>query len=58
MRTEVKAVDDRIASLRNEMHAELRAVNTRMDALKGQLDEALNIRERLAALEARVAARG
>ncbi len=58
VRGEVKAVDDRIASLRNEMHAELRTVSARIDALKDRLDEALNIRERLATLEAKVAARG
>jgi prefoldin subunit 5 len=66
-----KRVDEGLAALRNETHAGLRVVNDRIDALKERveqtnrclddtnkrLDEALDIRERLAALEARMAAR-
>ena len=62
-RAEVKAVDVRVASLRNVMLAGFRSVDDRFDALKERveqtnrrlddtnrrLDEALDIRERLAA---------
>ena len=53
----VDAVDARlnarIDSLRNEMHSELRRVDNRIDNLDRDLRVALEIRERLAALEAR-----
>ncbi len=65
VRAELKAMDDRITSLRNELHSGLRAVDDRIDALKDRqeqtnkrLDEALDIRERLAAVEAKLAVRG
>ena len=53
-----KRVDEGLSALRQEMRAELRTVDTRMDALKDRLDEALNIRERLAAIEVKLAALG
>ena len=67
-----KRVDDGLAGLRSEMQAGLRAVNDRIDALKERVEqtnrrlddtnrrlaEALDIRERLAALEVWMAARG
>ena len=55
----------RISGLEKRVDDGLRAVHDRIDAVKDQLehsnkrlDEALNIRERLAALEAKIAARG
>jgi chromosome segregation ATPase len=60
-----KRMDEGLAGLRNETRAGLLAVNDRIDTLKERfeqsnkrMDEALDIRERLASLEARVAARG
>lgn len=64
----IDTTNDRIASLRNEMLSEIRRLDDKMDngfsrqdAMMAQLDSkidfALEIRERLAALEAKVAAR-
>jgi chromosome segregation ATPase len=60
-----KRVDDGFSSLRNEMQAGFRSVDDRIDTLRERvadtnkhLDEALDIRERLAAVEAKLAARG
>ena len=54
-----------VSSLRHEMQAGFRSVDDRIDTLKERvteanrrLDEALDIRERLATLEAKFAARG
>ncbi|HLH78055.1 MAG TPA: hypothetical protein VKV28_14725 [Candidatus Binataceae bacterium] len=72
LRSEMQQLDKRLgenlASLRNELQAELRAVraemeatwvqlNPRIDALSQRLDDALNIRERLVAIETKLAAR-
>jgi len=72
LRGEMQQLDRRlgenIASLRNEMQAELRSVrteieatrmqvNTRIDALSQRLDDALDIRERLVVLEAKFGSR-
>ncbi len=54
LRTEVNS---RIDSLRTELNSRIDAVNTRIDALSQRLDDALNIRERLIALESKFAAR-
>jgi hypothetical protein len=61
----ISAVDARIAALEKRVDEGFRAVNDRIDALKERvaesnkrLDEALDIRERLATLEAKFAARG
>ena len=51
-----KRLDDRIESLRNETSSEFRRLDARMDSLDRRLDESASIRERLAALEAKVAA--
>src|ERR1043166_9741515 len=67
-----KRVDEGLSALRQETYAGLRAINDRIDALKDRveqtnrrlddtnkrLDEALDIRERLATIEAKLAARG
>ena len=64
VRAELKAMDDRISSLRNELYSGLRVVDDRIDTLKDRLeqinkrlDEALDIRGRPAAV-AKLAARG
>lgn len=58
---EIKRLDERIESLRNEMMSEFKrvdsridGVNSRIDALASELKVAIEIRERLAALEAKV----
>ena len=43
----------KIDSLRNEMHSELRRVDNRIDSMDRDLRLAIDIRERLAVLEAR-----
>lgn len=54
-------LDGKIDSLRNELKAEIHRlgdnVGKRMDSMDRHLDEAFNVRERLAVLEARVASR-
>ncbi len=68
MQTEIGSVRTEIGSLRSEMQAELRTVRTeveatrvqlatRIDAQGQRLDDALNVRERIVALEAKLAAR-
>jgi len=53
----IDAVDARLTikldSLRNEMIAEIRRVDTRIEGVDRELRTAIDIRERLAALEAR-----
>ena len=53
----IDAVDARLTakvdSLRNEMHSELRRVDNRIDSMDRDLRLAIDIRERLAVLEAR-----
>jgi chromosome segregation ATPase len=69
MQSEIRSVRGEMQSLRSEMQTELRSVrteieatrmqvNTRIDALSQRLDDALDIRERLVAVEAKLAARG
>ena len=60
-----KGVDARIGALEKRVDERFRAVNDRLDTLRERvaetnkrLDEALDIRERLATLEAKFAARG
>ena len=60
-----KGVDARISALEKRVDEGFRAVNDRLDTLRERvaetnkrLDEALDIRERLATLEAKFAARG
>jgi len=45
----------KIDSLRNEMVSEIRRLDTRMDGVDRELHAAIDVRERLAALEARQA---
>lgn len=53
----IDSVDDRVItkidSLRAEIVSEIRRVDTRIDALDREIRTAIDIRERLAALEAR-----
>ncbi len=60
LRTEVNsridAVDSRIENVNTRIDAVGAQLNTRIDALSQRLDDALNIRERLIALETKFAA--
>lgn len=51
---EIKRLDDKIDSLRNEMNTGFARHDDRMDHLEDKLTTALEIRERLAALEAKM----
>ena len=53
---EVKRLDDKVDSFRNETASEFRRLDNRIDSLDRRLDESTSIRERLAALEAKVSA--
>lgn len=50
---QIQRVDQKIDSLRTELIAEIRRVDARIDGLDRELRSAIEIRERLAALEAR-----
>ena len=58
VRTEVAAVRAEVAALERRTEATLGAVNDRLDTLKERITDALDIRERLAAVEAKLAALG
>lgn len=47
-------LDGKIDSLKAEMVSEIRRLDTRLDSLERELELAIEIRERLAALEAKV----
>ena len=56
---EIKRLDEKIDSLRNEMHSELRRLDEKIDSgfarLDDKIDMAMKFRDRIAALEAQVA---
>jgi predicted nuclease with TOPRIM domain len=58
VRTEVAAVRAEVAALEKRMEAALGAVNDRLDTLKERVTDALDIRERLAVVEAKLPALG
>ena len=49
----IDGVDARTVSMKNELLAEIRRVDVRIDSMDRELRTAIDIRERLAALEAR-----
>ena len=51
---EVKRVDQKLDSMRGELVAEIRRVDARIDGVDRELRTAIDVRERLASLEARV----
>ena len=64
IKSEIRRLDDKIESSRNELKAEIHRLDDkidnlgkRMDSMDRRLDEAFSVRERLAALEARMASR-
>ena len=50
-----RGIGDKINSLRNELLAEIRRVDGRIDSLDSHLQVAMDIRERLAKVEAKLA---
>ncbi len=54
MRTEIRRLDEKIGSVRNEIKADIARIDEKLTFTNKRLDEALEIRERLAALEANV----
>ena len=53
-RWETKTVDDKIAAVRTELKGDIVRIDEKFNFANKRLDEALEIRERLAALETRV----
>jgi len=51
--TKIDAIDQKIDSVKSELLSEIRRVDTRIDGLDLEVRTAIDIRERLAALEAR-----
>jgi hypothetical protein len=49
----IGAVDTKVTSLRNELLSEIRRLDARFDGVDRELRTAIEVRERLAALEAR-----
>ncbi len=54
VRSEIKRLDDKTDALRNELKADIARIDEKLTFTNKRLDEALEIRERLAALEAKV----
>jgi len=53
LRTEVGSLRTEMSSMKGELVAEIRRVDARIDGMERELRTAIDIRERLAALEAR-----
>ena len=51
--TKIEALDQKVDSVKYELLSEIRRVDTRIDGLDREVRTAIDIRERLAALEAR-----
>jgi hypothetical protein len=51
--TKIDAIDQKIDSVKSELLSEIRRLDTRIDGLDREVRTAIDIRERLAALEAR-----
>ena len=54
LRSEIRRLDEKVNSVRNELKADIARLDEKLLFTNKRLDEALEIRERLAALEARV----
>ena len=52
-RADIQRLDQKIDSMKGELVAEIRRLDTRIDGVDRELRTAIDIRERLAALEAR-----
>ncbi len=49
-----KRLDEKMDSIRNELLAEARRLDTRIDSLEKELRTAIELRERIAAIEAKI----
>ena len=56
VQVEIRRLDDRINSQKAEIVAEIRRLDEKIDNVDQKIDTAIQIRERLAALEAKFAA--
>ena len=54
LQVEIRRLDGKIDYMKAEMLSEIRRLDTRLDSLERELKLAIDIRERLAALEAKV----
>ena len=54
LQIEIKRLDEKIESMKNEMLSEIRRLDGRIDSLERELKVAVEIRERLSALETKV----
>ena len=54
LQVEIRRLDGKIDSMKAEMLSEIRRLDTRLDSLERELKLAIDIRERLAALEAKI----
>lgn len=54
LKAEIRRLDEKIDSLRSEMDARFSALDEKFESLKHEVRTVLEIRERLAALEAKV----
>lgn len=57
LHVEVKRLDDKIESSRRELIAEIRRIDGRLDSLDHELKVAIEVRERIAVLESKLASR-
>lgn len=54
IRGEIRRLDEKIDSTKNELLAEIKRVDSRMEGLEREVRVSLEIRERLAAIEAKL----
>ena len=53
LQVEIKRLDEKVESAKNELLSEIRRLDTRIDSLDRELKTAMDVRERLIALEAK-----
>jgi peptidoglycan hydrolase CwlO-like protein len=58
IQVEIRRLDNRIDSLKSEITTEIKRLDSKIDSLDNKIDIAIQIRERLASLEAKLAAMG
>ncbi len=58
IQVEIRRLDSRVDSLRSEITTEIKRLDSKIDSLDDKIDIAIQIRERLASLEAKLAALG
>ena len=58
IQVEIRRLDNRVDSLKSEITTEIKRLDSKIDSLDDKIDIAIQIRERLASLEAKLAAMG